>query len=108
MERPVWREISDAEIEQPRRRSQPRRIFRMRGPLELLPKMDEGAGDLDEALEKSMVCVARVEPEMFEHIVSLVVVPRIETREPADVMGIVRNALTGRAGVQASHHVFDA
>ena len=49
--------------EKPRRRAQPRGVFRVFRVLALLAKMDECARDLDEALEKIAVAVARAEPE---------------------------------------------
>ena len=54
-------------------------IFRMERALELLFQVDEGPGDLDEPFVESGVRGGTPEPEVLEHIVSLIVFAGIKT-----------------------------
>lgn len=54
----------------------------------LLLQVDEGAGELDEALEKSVVGAGGAQPEVLEHVVGLVVAPLVEEGKPPGVAGV--------------------
>jgi hypothetical protein len=71
----------------------------------LLAQVNEAAGELDEALVKQLVPVLALEPEMFEHVVRLVVFATIETNE---VPGVAGMQAAGLAGVQRADERFHA
>ena len=81
------------------------------GPKEVLAQVDESSGDLDEALVENRVGVLALQPKMFEDVVGLKVIARIEKGEEQFVAGGVRalcgvqpdifgNALVLRFGLQ--------
>ncbi len=79
-------EIRRAQPQEPHRRTQPRRVFRMRWMEVLLLQMHKGPGHLDQPLEVEMITPFRPQPQMLEHIMRFVVLPRIEAREIAQIL----------------------
>ena len=67
------------------------------GMQELLLQVDERPRDLDQPLEKEMVVIPALEPEMLEHVVGFVVLLAVEAREIALITRIERE---GGIGVQ--------
>jgi hypothetical protein len=98
-------EVLQREVEKTHGRAKAPAIFRMIRAKKLFLQMDEGAGGLDQSFEKRMVLVALLEPEMFEHIVRFVVLPRIEAAEEPLITGVQR---AGGIGAEGAHKVADA
>jgi len=84
-----------AGLEEAGRRPQARGMGGVLWLLEVPAQMDEGAGDLDEALEEGVVAVAGLQPEFFEDIVRLVVLAGIEAVEPCEVARVERESGAG-------------
>jgi hypothetical protein len=83
-------EVFRAELEEADGGAETAAVFGVERVEVLLLQVDEGAGDLDEAFVKERVSIAALEPEMFEDIVRLVVLARIEAGEEAGVVRIER------------------
>ena len=98
-------EVFCAELEKAHGGAEPRGVLRVVRVEMVLLQMDEGSGDLDEPFVKERVPVAALEPEVFEDIVRLVVLGRIEAGEVARVVRVGR----GRgAGAEATDEGGDA
>jgi len=80
-------------------------ILGMGGALVLLLQMDEGAGELDEALEEGVVAAFGLEPEVLEDVVRLVVALGIEAGEIALVVRVEAGGLP--TGGEAADHFLD-
>ncbi len=72
-------DVAHADGEKARGRVQAASVGGMSRALELFFEVDEGAGDLDEAFVKSVFRAGLAQPEVFEHIVSLVIATGVET-----------------------------
>lgn len=81
----VRRQIGRREPEQPDRRPQSAPVFRVLWMEKLLLQMDESARHLDEPLEKCVVLIALLQPEVLKNIVRLVVVLFVEALKVAEV-----------------------
>lgn len=58
----------------------------------LFLEMDESAGELDEALEKQMIRIASLQPEIFKDVMGLVEELVVEAVEKAEIPGIPRGS----------------
>ena len=76
------------------------------GPLELLLKVDKGAGELDEPLVKGVVAVAGLEPEVLEDVVGLIVTLAVEAGKVA-LVARIEAARVRLVGGKAAQHAFD-
>ena len=56
----------------------------------MLLQMDEGAGDLNQALEKTMILVMALEPQVLEDVVGFIIFPFIEAAKVALVAWMQR------------------
>ena len=90
MTRAIRIEVACAKMEKPDRRPKPPSVLGMIGPEKLLLQMDKGAGDLDQALEKTMILVRALEPQVLEDVVGFIVFPFIEAAKVAFVTGMQR------------------
>lgn len=81
MLRTVGFDIVDAESEQPHRRVHTPSILGMIRTEKLFLQMHERACDLDQTLEKQVVVVAVLKPEVLQDIVGLVILLPVETDE---------------------------
>jgi len=88
-------EIRQREMEQPHGGPQAAAVFRVLGLKEVLLQVYERAGELDEAFEKQMIVARSLEPQILEHVVRFVILPRIEAREIALISRIERKARIG-------------
>ena len=99
MARGEGREVLRAEEEEAHGGAEAASVLRVERVVVLLLQMDEGSGDLDETFVKERVRVVALEPEVFEDIVRLVILGRIEAGEVGRVVRIERQqgAGAGRA-----------
>ena len=93
----VGLEIRRTQTEEPRRRTQPRRVLRMRGMEVLLLQMHEGARHLDQPLEVEMIAPLRPQPQMLQHVVRFIIFPLVEAREVAQIL---RRQTTARVSIE--------
>jgi hypothetical protein len=87
-------EILCRQFEEPHRRSQAPAVFRMGRMFEIFLKMHERARGLNQSFEEIVVVTVRVEPKMFEHIVSFVVALVV----PASKVSAIKRMLGHFAG----------
>lgn len=89
MHRRVGGEVFFRQAKQPHRRVQAAAIRRMIRPGALFLQMDEGAGELDESLEKGVVAITSLQPEMLEDVMRLVVLLGVEAGEITEIARII-------------------
>src|SRR5688572_4027611 len=85
MQRGEERKIFARELKETAGGAQPRAILCMPRTRMLFFQMHKRTGQLNEALVKAMVRALRLQPQMLENIVRLVIVPTVKAREPASV-----------------------
>ena len=83
-------EIACAQMEKPYCRPKPPSVLGMVGAEKLLLQMDKRAGDLDQALEKTMILVMALEPQVLEDVVGFIILPFIEAAKVALVTWMQR------------------
>jgi hypothetical protein len=83
-------EVLQGEMEEPDGGAKAAAILWMIRTQELFLEVHKRAGDLDESFIEEMIFVAPLQPEMLEHIVRFVILPRIETAEVALIAWIER------------------
>src|SRR5262245_42845093 len=88
MARRVRREISRRQGKQSYCRTHPPPIGRMPRASSLLLQMDERSGELNKALEKGVVFILALQPQVFEDVMGLVILLRVEADEIRQVAGI--------------------
>jgi len=105
-DRPERREISFREPKQPHRRIHPPPVLRMRRPRVLLLQMHEAAGCLDQAFEKIRILRFRLQPEMLEDVVRVIIallIPAAEKTEIAWMLGNLARRPFRRRAAQLLH-----
>jgi len=85
------KKITPGELEQTPRRVKPPAIGWMVRALKMLFQMDKSAGQLDEALEESVGMPRGLQPEVFEHVMRLIVFLLVKERKIAQIKWIVRD-----------------
>lgn len=99
VKRAIGLDVRHPEPEEPDGWMQSATVHAMLRGQKLFFQMHEGTGDLDESTKKSLVISGILQPEVFEHIVRLVIIPPVETGEISEVARMqIRNDLT--LGVQ--------
>ena len=93
-------EILFRQFEEPRRRSQAPAVFRMGWMFEIFLKMHERARGLNQSFEEIIVVTVRVEPKMFEHIVSFVVALVVPASKVSAIKRMLRH-FAGKFGIVA-------
>lgn len=68
--------------------TQAKMVLRVCRELVVLPQVDKGASELDQALVKSTVRVAARKPEVFQHVVGLVIIAGVEAHKKARITRI--------------------
>ena len=101
--RPQRLEIFFRQTKQPDGRTQAPSMFRMRRILELLLQMDESAGSLDQPFEILRVvgCCRRLEPDLLQDIVGLIITLLVPAAEKCPVIGVIGNRITPGFGLAA-------
>ncbi len=101
--RTQWREVLFREPKQPDRRSQPPSVFRMRRMFKLLFQMNKGPGGLDQTFEILRVIGSsrRLEPDLLENIVRLIVTLLVPATKKCAVIRVVGDGIAGGFGLAA-------
>ena len=98
------RNVAQGEREEAGCRAQTLSVFGVPRPLVLLLEVNKGARELDQPFIKSIISIARLQPEMLENVVRFIVFGAVEAGEPAGVTGVE----PGFAARQAINHRLDS